>query len=186
MVHIYQNLLPPWISKISFKQIYSTDKEKAELAIMLSRRNVEEGTGGPFGAALFGESGELISVGINRVVPLQNAFLHAEFVCLSEALERFGEYALPKDRIFTLASSSQPCAMCNGALIWAGVRRLIVSASKDDTETHTGFDEGPIHPLWEKELEARGIEVCTNILSEEACEVLKLYTSKGGKIYNGR
>ena len=39
---------------------------------------------------------------------------------------RFGREAL---RGTTVMASGEPCAMCSGALFWAGVRRLVFAAS---------------------------------------------------------
>ena len=57
--------LPAWVNRfleeISFCR---TDEEKMRLAIFLARENVIQGTGGPFGAAVFREPNhELVSVG---------------------------------------------------------------------------------------------------------------------------
>lgn len=186
MISIYHELLPAWVPELQLAERYSSDEEKVAFSILLASRNVEEDTGGPFGAALFDETGQIVSLGTNRVVPLQNAFYHAEFVCLSGALEKFAVHSLPKDKVFTLATSAQPCCMCTGSIIWAGVRRLLVAASREETEKLAGFDEGPVHPDWINEFQARRIEVKTEILSQKACDVFRLYTSKGGIIYNGR
>jgi len=186
MMRLYNELLPSWTAQLELAESYKTDEEKVSLSILLASRNVEEETGGPFGAALFDETGHVLSVGVNRVIPLQNAFFHAEFVCLSGALEKLHVHSLPASRAYTLASSAQPCAMCTGALIWAGVGRLLVAASREETEIYTGFDEGPIHPSWKDELKARGIEVKERLLSQDACDVFKRYKAKDLPIYNGR
>ncbi len=186
MIRIYDKLLPAWASELKLAAKYPSDEEKVALSIRLAEKNVEEDTGGPFGAALFDEAGHVVSLGANRVVPLENAFYHAEFVCLSGALEMFTGHSLPQGRIFTLASSAQPCCMCTGSILWAGVRRLLVAASREETENLAGFDEGPIHPDWINELRIRGIEVKVGILSRQAADVFRLYTSTGGIIYNGR
>ena len=61
--------LPSWIDEIAeVGSIYKTPEDQIGLAIELSRRNVEEGTGGPFGAAVFDlETGALIAPGVNLV-----------------------------------------------------------------------------------------------------------------------
>ena len=75
--------LPDWISQLDeeLKGIYPSDEDKMRLAIMLAQRNVQENTGGPFGAAIFNSAtGAVISVGVNRVVPLNNSTAHAEMI----------------------------------------------------------------------------------------------------------
>ncbi|MCC6745295.1 MAG: nucleoside deaminase, partial [Acidobacteria bacterium] len=46
--------MPGWVDEtVGWDRIYSTDDERAALAIELARRNVTKRTGGPFGAAVF-------------------------------------------------------------------------------------------------------------------------------------
>ena len=64
------------------------------LAIDLSARNVAEGTGGPFGSAIFerdtiSDTTKLVSIGVNRVVPLGNSTLHGETVSSVEGMQCF-------------------------------------------------------------------------------------------------
>ena len=62
--------LPAWIhGEVDIARTYDDDEAKVALAIQLSNRNVEQGSGGPFGAAVFDGHGRLIAVGVNRVVP---------------------------------------------------------------------------------------------------------------------
>ena len=65
---------PAWVHTLDWAQPYTTDAARIALAVELSRRNVDEQTGGPFGAAIFDEdSGLLLSVGMNLVVPRHNS-----------------------------------------------------------------------------------------------------------------
>jgi tRNA(Arg) A34 adenosine deaminase TadA len=154
-------------------QRYLTDKGKMELAIILARRNVSEQTGGPFGAAIFNSStGEVISVGVNRVVPLNNSTAHAEMMAFMLAQQRLKSYRLDATRHnFVLATSAQPCAMCYGACPWAGIQRLLIGARREDVESLTEFDEGPMRRNWVQGLNERGISVTRDVLRNEAREV---------------
>lgn len=164
---------------------YPDDKARMRLAIDLARRNVEQRTGGPFGAAIFAAgSGQLIAVGVNRVVPLNNSTAHAEMMAFMMAQARLGHYRLDGRRErFILATSAQPCAMCYGATPWAGIHRMIIGANKDDVETLTDFDEGPLPADWIGELNRRGIEVVQGVLRDEARAVFQLYREIGGAHY---
>jgi tRNA(Arg) A34 adenosine deaminase TadA len=93
----------------------------------MARENVQWNTGGPFGAAVFQmESGKLIAVGMNRVVPLKNSTLHAEMVAFMTAQARLGSHSLGLSELpaHELVTSCDPCAMCLGAVLWSGVRRV--------------------------------------------------------------
>lgn len=209
------------------------------LAIELSRRNVKEGTGGPFGAAIFerrirlrnsntthdnisesskssatntpppieGEEEEeedeycrLVSVGMNRVVPLNNSTLHGEMVAIQLAQQQLQTFSLngssnnnnnntndnkrSSQYQYELFTSCEPCAMCLGGILWSGVSRLVCAATKDDAQS-IGFDEGPVTSQSYVHLEETGCGVTRNVLRNEAREVLYNYGKTAGVIYNG-
>jgi len=81
-------------------------------------------------------------------------------------------------------TSCEPCAMCLGATLWSGVRRLVFGATRDDA-AKLEFDEGPVFPESYKYLEARGIEIVRGMLHDEAAAVLERYRALNGAIYNG-
>jgi len=97
--------LPTWAIASSseyFSRRYTTDAEMMSLAIHLSDRNVSEGTGGPFGSAIFerhasGGYCTLVSIGMNRVVPLGNSTLHGEMVAIQLAQRKVGSFTLRMD-----------------------------------------------------------------------------------------
>jgi hypothetical protein len=76
--------------------------------------------------------------------------------------------------------------MCFGALPWSGVRSLAIAGSGPELEALTGFDEGPIHPDWVRELGRRGIEVVQGVLEAEALRVIRDFVASGRPVYNGR
>jgi hypothetical protein len=88
--------LPAWIDElVDLERTYGTTEERMRLAIDLSRENILRSTGGPFGAAIFElESGRLVSVGVNLVVPCNNSVLHGEMVAFMMAEARLGTYSL--------------------------------------------------------------------------------------------
>jgi len=166
--------------------VYPGDDERMQLAIALARWNVLEATGGPFGAAVFERaSGRLVAVGINLVVPLGNSSLHAEMVAFMMAQARVGSYTLGGKGMpeHELATSCEPCAMCLGATLWSGVRRVICGATRDDA-LGLEFDEGPVFDASYAYLAERGVEVERGVRRAEAAEVLALYRRRAGVIYN--
>jgi tRNA(Arg) A34 adenosine deaminase TadA len=179
---------PAWVADVvAWETRYRTDEERMRLAIALSRENVEHGTGGPFGAAIFErESGRLVAVGMNSVVRLHNCTLHGEMVAFMMAQRRLGSFTLNAPHLPTheLVTSCEPCAMCLGATLWSGVRRLVFGATRDDA-AKLEFDEGPVFPESYKYLEARGIEIVRGMLHDEAAAVLERYRALNGAIYNG-
>jgi len=155
------------------------------LAIELSRLNIEHKTGGPFGAAVFNQSGRLIAPGLNLVTTAKCSILHAEMVALALAQRVLGRFDISdggKHR-YDLVASTEPCAMCFGAVPWSGVKRLICGARDADARA-IGFDEGPKLPDWQEALEIRGITVIRDVLRADAVKVLETYAETGGSIYN--
>jgi tRNA(Arg) A34 adenosine deaminase TadA len=178
--------LPAWVhERIDAAAVYPGDADKVALAIELSRLNVEAGTGGPFGAAVFDPGHRIVAVGVNRVVPQHASLAHAENMAFLLAQQRLQSFRI-NDRFdgpVTLATSSQPCCQCYGATVWAGVDRLLIGARAGDVMELTEFDEGPLPADWIGELRKRGIEVVRDVLRDEARAVLKAYGEGGGEKY---
>ena len=128
-----------------------TVEERMTEVIRFSRLNLEENTGGPFAAGVFErESGRLIVIGVNRVVPINCTSAHAEVMALSLAQKILGTWDLGGQGlpVHQLVVNWRPCAMCYGATIWSGVRSVVIAGSGPELEEITGFDEGPVHPHW--------------------------------------
>ncbi|HZP65742.1 MAG TPA: nucleoside deaminase [Rudaea sp.] len=177
--------LPAWIDEeIDHARIYTDDEERVALAIELARRNVEKGTGGPFGAAVFAGEGRLVAVGVNRVIPQHCSVAHAEMMAYMSAQQRLERHRLNEtgERI-ALATSAQPCCQCYGATVWAGIDELLIGARSADVEELTEFDEGPLPADWIGELEKRGIAVKRDILRARVRDVFLRYRELGGGAY---
>jgi len=182
--------LPVWVhDAVDASRAYASDAEKVSLAIALSRGNVEHGSGGPFGAVVFGADDRIVAVGVNRVLPQTCSVAHAEMMAYMLAQQRTQRARLNRDDDgravgpITLATSSQPCCQCYGATIWAGIDRLLIGARAEDVMALTPFDEGPLPADWIGELEKRGIAVTRDLERAAACDVLRAYGSGGGGKY---
>jgi tRNA(Arg) A34 adenosine deaminase TadA len=179
---------PRWVDSVVDWDIrYATDAERMRLAIDVARANVDHGDGGPFGAAIFeGETGRLVSVGTNSVVRYNNCTLHGEMVAFMMAQRRVGSFTLSAAGlpVHELHTSCEPCAMCLGATLWSGVKRVVYGAAREDA-SRLNFEEGPVFPESYKYLEDRGITIVRNVLRDEARAVLDDYRAKSGTIYNG-
>ncbi|PID71993.1 MAG: CMP deaminase [Desulfobulbus propionicus] len=161
------------------------------MAVVLefSRQNYQQGTGGPFAAGVFEtESGKLISIGVNRVVPMSCSSAHAEIMALSLAQQRLNTYDLggTERADHQLVVNWCPCAMCFGAVFWSGIRSLVIAGSGLLLEEITGFDEGPIHPDWPTELDKRGITLHEDILHDQAVALFRDFSASGQLVYNAR
>ncbi|MDO9226302.1 MAG: nucleoside deaminase [Pseudomonadota bacterium] len=176
--------LPDWVvPHVAAWPRARDDEARMRLVLGLARESVERDDGGPFAAAVFSEE-RVVAVGINRVLPEKNSLLHAEVLALMLAERHYashnlGEAGLPQ---LTLISSCEPCAMCLGAILWGGLRRVVSGALREDAE-QAGFDEGPVFPASHRYLEARGIELAHGVLRAEARELFALYRARGGRVY---
>ena len=183
--------LPSWtkdeLARLPAK--FETPEQRMEAVIRFSALNIQHDTGGPFAAGVFNdETGELLVMGVNRVVPSHCSSAHAEVVALSLAQRKLEAFDLggPDMPRYQLVVNWRPCAMCYGAVVWSGIRSLVIAGSDGQLEQITGFDEGPIHPQWKAELERRGISVTEDVLKEQACDVFRTFRDSGKLVYNGR
>jgi tRNA(Arg) A34 adenosine deaminase TadA len=179
--------LPGWIESAAEPgRIYPTVEQRMELVIKLARLNIEHKTGGPFGAGIFEcESDRLVSVGVNLVESANCSLAHAEMVAIAIAQRAIGCYDLGggKGMTYQLVTSTEPCAMCLGAVPWSGVRSVVCGARDEDARS-IGFDEGHKPSDWISSLESRGISVVRDVLRDKAKAVLLQYGGEGGLIYN--
>ena len=185
--HAISFRLPGWLDAYieTYRPVADLNKRMA-FVISASRKNVEQQTGGPFAAAIFeANTGSLVSLGVNLVTTQNLSFLHAEMVAIAIAQKKLDTYDLgdPSFPAYELFSTTEPCAMCLGAIPWSGVNR-VVTAAKDEDARSIGFDEGAKPANWIKSLNDRGIEVITDVEAQAANEVLQLYSRMNGDIYN--
>lgn len=175
--------LPEWVDEVCPAEArYPKVEERMGLAIELAQQNVTTGTGGPFGAGVFDPNdGALIAAGVNMVVPGRAVILHAEMVALALAGQVLGNFELTG---LELVTSTEPCAMCLGAVPWAGLARLVCGARHEDAVA-IGFDEGDKPDNWQAGLASRGIEVMLDVRRPDAIAVLVDYVAGGGIVYNG-
>lgn len=174
--------MPDWAGN---PPVSGDDDVRMRWVVSLAQTNIRHG-GGPFAAAVFDGQGKLVAAGVNRVVSERCSVLHAEMVALMLAQKKLGRYDLSDggQQCLELFSSTEPCAMCLGALPWSGIRRLVCAARDEDARA-AGFDEGDKPQPWWAGLERRGIEVVRDLCRDEARTVLRDYAAGGGEIYNG-
>jgi tRNA(Arg) A34 adenosine deaminase TadA len=179
--------LPQWLTHLlkCSPEIFPTQEDRMRFIAALARENVLQQTGGPFGAGVFDSSGCLVSVGVNLVVSSNCSIFHAEIIAIALAQKKLGRYDISDggNDVYELVATTEPCAMCFGAIPWSGITRLVCGARDEDARS-IGFDEGPKLPNWQEALEKRGVHVSRDVLRHEAVDVLHLYVNTGGIIYN--
>jgi cytosine deaminase len=93
-------------------------------AIAEAEQGLREG-GIPIGSVIVSR-GTIIGRGHNRRVQQGSAVLHGEM----DALENAGRQAASVYHEATLYTTLSPCAMCSGAILLYGIRRVIIGENK--------------------------------------------------------
>jgi len=185
----YNVKLPQWVFDLIEEKgvTYRNVEKRMELAIALAAGNIKH-NGGPFGAAVFEQrSGRLIAPGINLVLQTNCSVVHAEIVAIMLAQQQVANFDLGAQGLpdYELVTTTEPCAMCLGAIPWSGINSLVCGAREEDA-MDIGFDEGDKPDDWVQKLQSRFIAVRREVLRDKAKEVLQQYVDAGGIIYNGR
>jgi creatinine deaminase len=119
-----------------------------QAAIEEAQKGLAEG-GIPIGSVIV-HDGKIIGRGHNRRVQEGSAIKHGEM----DAFENAGRQPARVYREATLYTTLSPCAMCSGAILLYGIRKIIVG----EHETFLGEEEL---------LKSRGVEV--DVLHDPVC-----------------
>jgi len=143
------------------------DEANLRLAYAVARRAHEHGNH-PFGCVLVGPGGEVLLEAENGYQPTKDMTAHAERLLATQASQAWRPSFL---RGCTLYSSAEPCAMCSGAIYWAGVGRVVYGLSEKRLKEITGaHPENPTLDLACRAVFAAGqrtVEVVGPLLEDE-------------------
>lgn len=145
------------------------------MAIELSKKNVLEGLGGPFGAVIV-KDGKVIAASANKVVPTNDPTAHAEISAIRLACQTLNTYNLQGCVIYT---SCEPCPMCLGAIYWAHLDIVYYANTKADA-ANIQFDDQFIYEELERPMQSRKLPAI-QILRDEALEAFQLWESNNNK-----
>jgi tRNA(Arg) A34 adenosine deaminase TadA len=134
----------------------------------VARRSMIHGNH-PFGAILVDKDGKVLLESENGFMPAHDGTAHAERLLATEACRILSKDVLAAA---TLYSSAEPCAMCAGAMYWAGIGRLVYGLSEHRLRSITGnHPENPTLDLPCREVfnsGQRATEVVGPLLEDEA------------------
>jgi tRNA(Arg) A34 adenosine deaminase TadA len=123
----------------------------------------------PFGAVLVSGSGRVLLEIENGFMPDHDMTGHAERLLATQASKKFAAGVLAHCTIY---SSAEPCAMCAGAIYWAGIGRVVYGLSEHRLQAITGAHaENPTLDLPCRTVFAAGqrhVEVIGPLLEDEA------------------
>jgi tRNA(Arg) A34 adenosine deaminase TadA len=183
--------MPAWFDAVAaaLPSVVPSVEDRMAIVVDLARRNFEAATGGPFSAGVFErDSGRIVSLGVNRVVPLGKSCLHAELMAITLAQEALGDWDLGAGGrpAHQLVVNWRPCVMCFGSTLWSGVVDLVIAGAGPEMEALTGFDEGPMPADWEAQLADRGIALTVGVGNDAALAVFQAFADSGALVYNAR
>src|SRR5664279_2495232 len=106
-------------------------------AIAVARQAREHGNH-PFGAVLADSDGRALLSAENTVVTGSDATGHAETNLVRQATAAYSTHEL---RSLSLYTSTEPCAMCAGAIYWSGIGTVVYALAETALYEITGDDE---------------------------------------------
>ena len=145
------------------------------IAVHFARRAREKGSH-PFGAILV-HNGEIVLTAENAVAADGDLTAHAEMKLVSLACRMFSPEILAQSTIY---ASTEPCAMCSGAIYWVGIGRVVFGCSA----VRLGEMSGGSLVISTREILGRGkreTQVDGPILEERAAQVHQDFWSGGVK-----
>jgi len=144
------------------------DEQFLRRSFDVARRALARGNH-PFGAILVDEQQQVLIEVENGYMPSRDGTAHAERLLATQACTTLAPDVLAKA---TLYSSAEPCAMCAGALYWAGIGRVVYGLSEHRLRVVTGdHPENPTLDLPCREVFKSGqreTEVIGPMLEDEA------------------
>jgi tRNA(Arg) A34 adenosine deaminase TadA len=156
------------MSSISNPDRPELDEDFLRRSFDVARRAMSHGNH-PFGAILVDRNRNVLIETENGYMPAHDGTAHAERLLATQACTTFGADVL---RNATLYSSAEPCAMCAGAIYWAGIGRVVYGLSEHRLRTVTGnHPENPTLDLPCREVfksGQRATEVVGPLLEDEA------------------
>ena len=117
-----------------------------EEAIKLAKNGVKNKEGGPFGAVVVDKLGRIVGYGNNQVLKNNDPTAHAEVTAIRDACRTLNTYDLSECKIYT---TSEPCPMCLGAIIWSNIKEVYYATSRKDVDK-IGFRDEDIYDYLER------------------------------------
>jgi tRNA(Arg) A34 adenosine deaminase TadA len=123
----------------------------------------------PFGAILVDDKGSVLIESENGYMPDRDMTAHAERLLATAASKAYDPMLLAHCTVYV---SAEPCAMCAGAIYWAGIGRVVFGLSERELKRFTGnHSENPTLDLPCRTVFAAGqrhVEVVGPLLTGEA------------------
>ncbi|QWC00555.1 nucleoside deaminase [Mycoplasmatota bacterium] len=154
-------------------------KKYMSLAIEEARKTMNLDIGGPFGAIIIDQKGNILSIVSNTVLGDHDPTAHAEMNAIRKATKKINSHDLSNCTLYTTA---YPCPMCLGAIIWSNIKQVYYGCQETDAD-EIGFRDDFIYKFIETgrknvdilNLEEKERNLCLTLFKE--------YQDKNKEIY---
>lgn len=126
----------------------------------------------PFGALIIDKSGSIVALTHNQSNTKRIAIAHAEIEAIQIACSKLNQKKLEDCTIFVNAES---CAMCSGAIIKSGIRKVFYGAP---------YEVGSSPDIYLREINEKAhpqLEIVSGIIQEKFMEQIKRGRKMSGK-----
>jgi tRNA(Arg) A34 adenosine deaminase TadA len=97
---------------------------------------MKRGDGGPFGATIV-RNGEIVAAVGNTMMRDTDPSAHAEMVAVREACKKLNTMDLSDCEVY---ATCEPCPMCVGVMMWANIKKVYYSNTREDAAKY-GFSD---------------------------------------------
>ena len=153
--------------------------EILQQAIEKARQTMNQNIGGPFGAAIISERGEILAVSSNSVLRDNDPTAHAEVNAIRAACQKIGSYDLSGCILYTTA---YPCPMCLSAIMWSNIKKVYFGCRPQDAEA-IGFRDDFMYRFIENKCQNREILEIAELDRAECLQLFEEYRKNNKTIY---
>lgn len=146
------------------------------LALKEAKEGIQNGHGGPFGSVIV-KNGEVISIGHNKVLLLNDPTCHGEIAAIRDACKKLNTFDLSGCEIYT---TGEPCHMCLCACMWANISKIYYGCTIKDNEK-IGFRDLKFDNIFEGREKLKDYLECID--RDECLKLFDEYNNMNKKLY---
>lgn len=149
------------------------------MGIKAAQRTMNQNIGGPFGAVIVDQDGNILAVASNTVLGSHDPTAHAEINAIRQACNTIKSHDLSG---CTLYATGHPCPMCLSAIIWANIKTVYYGCTPKDAE-EIGFRDDFIYRFIEGNLTDKSVMTLEPLAREDCLELFKNYKENNKQLY---
>ena len=150
-----------------------------EKASSLAIHGIEEKQGGPFGAVIIDNNGNIVGEGNNRVLKNLDPTAHAEIVAIRDACKNLHTNDLSGCTLYT---TCEPCPMCLSAIVWSNIKTYYFGCTRKDADS-IGFRDDLLYEYLKDSTKHSDLVKAIPLDRENCLSIFKKYVDNNGIIY---